>query len=80
MNSLRHAFWRGAMALSLLTLGVGSGFGFREVPVAALDGPACDGRASGAAAMEAVDFEPVEVDALREVALQLRAQGNARRG
>lgn len=77
MNSLRHVFWRGAMALSLLTLGVGSGFGFREVPAQA-SGPACDEpalRAFGPGGVERID-----IDAARAVALQVRAQGIARRG
>lgn len=79
MNSLRHVFWRGAMALSLLTLGVGSGFGFREVPVQASGKePSCESpalRAFGPHGLQRTDL-----DAARAVALQLRAQGIARRG
>ena len=79
MNSLRHVFWRGAMALSLLTLGVGSGFGFREVPVqASSEGPACD--APALRAFGPAGLERTEIDAARAVALQLRTQGGARRG
>lgn len=43
MYSLRHVFWRGAMALSLLALGVGSGFGFQQAPLQAdAKAPICD--------------------------------------
>lgn len=46
MYSLRHVFWRGAMALSLLALGVGSGFGFKQEAMQASTGaPACDDNA-----------------------------------
>lgn len=46
MYSLRHVFWRGAMALSLLALGVGSGFGFQQEAMQASTGaPACDDNA-----------------------------------
>jgi len=89
MNSLRHVFWRGAMALSFLTLGIGSGFGFREMPVqASHDGPACDAPALRTLAPAGFDrhaadsagIEPGGIDAMRDVALQPRAQGAARRG
>jgi len=84
MNSLRHVFWRGAMALSFLTLGVGSGFGFGEVPVqASSTGPACDApalRVLAPAGIGADGFDQAGIDAARAVALQLRAQGPARRG
>ena len=89
MNSLRHVFWRGAMALSFLTLGIGSGFGFREVPVQANGtGPACDAPASRVLAPAAFDVagfdtagvDRVHADTARAVALQLRTQGRARRG
>jgi hypothetical protein len=43
MRSIQHVLWRGAMALSLLTLGIGGGYGFQEVPVQAdTTAPACD--------------------------------------
>lgn len=46
MYSLRHVFWRGAMALNLLALGVGSGFGFQQEPLQASTGaPTCDDNA-----------------------------------
>ena len=89
MNSLRHVFWRGAMALSFLTLGIGSGFGFREVPVqASNDGPACDAPALRVLAPAGIDKHatdgsgtgPARIDALRDVALELRTQGTTRRG
>lgn len=89
MNSLRHVFWRGAMALSFLTLGIGSGFGFREMPVqASRTGPACDAPASRVLAPAGIDadgfaetgVDRVHVDAARAVALQLRVQRPARRG
>ena len=59
MYSLRHVFWRGAMALSLLTLGIGGGFGFQQAPVQA-QVPACEGnahRAGDAAAPLIVDAD-----------------------
>lgn len=88
MNSLRHVFWRGAMALSLLTLGVGSGFGFREVPVQASgNGPACDDPALRTLApvpatdgFDKAGIDRIHVDAARAVAANLHAQGPARRG
>ena len=64
MYSLRHVFWRGAMALSLLTLGIGGGFGFQQAPVQA-QVPACEGnahRAGDAAAPLIVDADPMRVD------------------
>lgn len=44
MRSLQHVLWRGAMALSLLVLGVGSGVGLADAPARAADAraPACD--------------------------------------
>ena len=42
MRSLQHVMWRGVMALCLLMLGIGSGFGFQEAPVADITTPACD--------------------------------------
>lgn len=42
MYSLKHVLWRGAMALSLLALGVGGGFGFQQAPLQASQAPACD--------------------------------------
>ena len=39
MRSIQHVLWRGAMALSLLALGIGSSFGFRT---AQAEAPACD--------------------------------------
>lgn len=81
MNSLRHVFWRGAMALSFLTLGIGSGFGFRDVPVqASSNDPACDAPASRVLAPAGIEADRLHVDAARAVALELRAQRPARRG
>ena len=48
MRSLQHVMWRGAMALSLLMLGIGSGFGFQEASVAEITAPSCDGDAMAA--------------------------------
>lgn len=48
MYSLKHVLWRGAMALSLLALGIGGGFGFQRVPLQASQAPACDGTDSQA--------------------------------
>ena len=45
MRSLQHVMWRGVMALSLLMLGIGSSFGFQEVPVTDITAPACEGDA-----------------------------------
>ena len=42
MYSLRHVLWRGAMALSLLALGIGGGFGFQQESLQASQAPACD--------------------------------------
>lgn len=42
MYSLRHVLWRGAMALSLLALGIGGSFGFQQEPMQASQMPACD--------------------------------------
>ena len=42
MYSLKHVLWRGAMALSLLALGIGGGFGFQQAPLQASQAPACD--------------------------------------
>lgn len=33
MRCLQHVLWRGAMALSLVVAGVGSGYGLYETPV-----------------------------------------------
>ena len=52
MRSLQHVMWRGAMALSLLMLGIGSGFGFQETPVAKITAPACDGGAMAVRELE----------------------------
>ena len=79
MNSLRHVFWRGAMALSLLTLGVGSGFGFREVPAQA-NGKDAECEAPALRAFGPHGIERADIDAARAVAPQLRTQGPARRG
>lgn len=63
MRSLQHVMWRGVMALSLLMLGIGSGFGFQEAPMADITAPACDGDAM--AAREDVRIESVaRADAL----------------
>ena len=48
MYSLKHVLWRGAMALSLLALGIGGGFGFQQAPLQASQAPACDGTDSQA--------------------------------
>ena len=42
MYSLKHVLWRGAMAVSLLALGIGSGFGFQQAPLQASQAPACE--------------------------------------
>jgi len=42
MYSLRHVLWRGAMALSLLALGIGGSFGFQQESMQASQAPACD--------------------------------------
>ena len=42
MYSLKHVLWRGAMALSLLALGIGGGFGFQQEPSQASQAPACE--------------------------------------
>ena len=42
MYSLKHVLWRGAMALSLLALGIGGGFGFQQEPLQASQAPACE--------------------------------------
>jgi len=42
MYSLKHVLWRGAMALSLLALGIGGGFGFQQESLQASQAPACD--------------------------------------
>ena len=63
MRSLQHVMWRGVMALSLLMLGIGSGFGFKEAPVADITTPACDG--DSMAAREDIRIESVvQADAL----------------
>lgn len=41
MYSLKHVLWRGAMALSLVALGIGGGFGFQQAPLQASQAPAC---------------------------------------
>lgn len=46
MYSLKHVLWRGAMALSLLTLGVG-GVGFQQESLARSEPPACDASHGG---------------------------------
>ena len=40
MYSLKHVLWRGAMALSLLALGIGGGFGFQQESLQASQAPA----------------------------------------
>ena len=57
MRSLQHVMWRGVMALSLLMLGIGSGFGFQEAPVADITAPACEGDAM--AVREDISIESV---------------------
>ena len=41
MSSLKHVLWRGTMALSLIALGIGGGFGFQQAPLQASQAPAC---------------------------------------
>jgi hypothetical protein len=83
MNSLRHVFWRGAMALSLMAVGVGSGFGFRDAPLQA--GAATDDcavpalRALRPAAIDAATFA-ADIDHARGVAQQRRSSRTIRRG
>ena len=48
MYSLKHVLWRGAMALSLVALGIGGGFGFQQAPLQASQAPACEGADSHA--------------------------------
>ena len=48
MYSLKHVLWRGAMALSLLALGIGGGFGFQQEPLQASQAPACEDAGSHA--------------------------------
>ena len=55
MRSLQHVMWRGVMALSLLMLGIGSGFGFQEAPVADIAAQACDGDAIAVRERETVE-------------------------
>ena len=74
MNSLRHVFWRGAMALSLMALGIGSGFGFREAPLQAdAEQEACAGNALRAA-------RPAGIDPARDIAQRVRVNRGVRRG
>ena len=83
MNSLRHVFWRGAMALSLMTLGVGSGVGFRDAPVARNGGPDCDApsvRAIDAPGIQRVGVERLPIGPARMVASQRPVRSAARRG
>lgn len=42
MYSLKHVLWRGVMALSLVALGIGGGFGFQQAPLQASQAPACE--------------------------------------
>jgi hypothetical protein len=71
MYSLRHVFWRAAMALSLLTVGIGSGFGFREAPVrTATASPACATQALRASEALLAD----RLDHARALAAQSRAR------
>jgi hypothetical protein len=83
MNSLRHVFWRGAMALSLMAVGVGSGFGFREAPLqAGADQDDCSVpalRADRPAAVDAARFA-ADIDHARDIAQQRRASRGTRRG
>ena len=83
MNSLRHVFWRGAMALSLMALGVGSGVGFRDEAVTRNGGPDCDApsvRASDASVIRRVGVERLPIDPARMVASQRPARSAALRG
>lgn len=71
MYSLRHVFWRGAMALSLLALGIGGGFGFQQAPLQASQAPACEHSHSQVRQIDLV----VEKDALA-----VRDEASASRG
>jgi hypothetical protein len=80
MNSLRHVFWRGAMALSLMAVGIGSGFGFRDAPrQAGAEHDACTDAALHAARTATGAF-PADVDHARDVARRLQANRSVRRG
>ena len=64
MYSLKHVLWRGAMALSLLTLGIG-GVGLQQAPLQAeTRAPACDGDADAMAQLRFVDPRLVDDRAL----------------
>jgi len=83
MNSLRHVFWRGAMALSLMTVGVGSGVGLRDEAVARNGDPDCEApsvRASDAPIIRRASVERLPIDPARMVASQRPARSAARRG
>ena len=83
MNSLRHVFWRGAMALSLMALGIGSGVGFRDEAVARSGGPDCDApsmRAVDASNLRRARVERRWIDPARAVASQREVRSAARRG
>jgi len=82
MNSLRHVFWRGAMALSLMAVGVGSGFGFRDAPLQAGAGKDdCTVPALRALRPAAIDAGAIaaDIDHARDIAQQRRSNG-IRRG
>jgi hypothetical protein len=62
MYSLKHVLWRGAMALSLLALGIGGGFGFQQEPLQASQAPACeDGGAHSGKGVLVVDGNAIVV-------------------
>ena len=69
MYSLKHVLWRGAMALSLVALGIGGGFGFQQAPLQAAQAPACDGADSHARESLVVDDNAV---AMADVATPTR--------
>jgi hypothetical protein len=56
MKSLQHVLWRGALALSLMAIGIGSGLGMPPaVPAASSDGCAREAHALVADAARAGD-------------------------
>ena len=71
MYSLKHVLWRGAMALSLLALGIGGGFGLQQQPLQASQAPACEGADSQARKSALV----VDEDAVAVADIVARARG-----
>ena len=75
MYSLKHVLWRGAMALSLLALGIGGGFGFQQEPMQASQAPACDGADSQARKSALIVDE--DAVAMADIATPARAVDSA---